>query len=96
MKQNSLFDTDETVRKRKVKYVQKESKNGELTVHINADTAEVIKRYCNIHSLNCKAFVNQVLTDHMKELDGTKYDDLPKEKLVELLKRMEKKNGKHR
>lgn len=96
MKQNTLFDTVETPKKRNVKYVQKESKNGELTVHVKADTAEVIKRYCNIHNLNCKQFVNEVLAEHMKELEQTQYDDLPKEKLIELLKRMDKKHGKHR
>jgi uncharacterized protein (DUF1778 family) len=94
MKQNTLFDTVESPKKRNVKYVQKESKNGELTVHVNADTAEVIKRYCNIHNLNCKKFVNDVLTEHMKELAQTQYDDLPKEKLIELLKRMDKKHAK--
>lgn len=94
MKQNTLFDTADTPKMREMKYVQRESKNGELTVKVNADTAEVIRRYCNIHNLNCKKFVNDILTEHMKELDQTKYDDLPKEKLVELLKRMEKKHGK--
>lgn len=96
MKENTLFDLEETKRTRKVNYVQKESKNGELTVHVKADTAEVIKRYCNIHNLNCKQFVNEVLAEHMKELEQTQYDDLPKEKLIELLKRMDKKHGKHR
>lgn len=95
MNKETLFDMDEIKQRRKVKYVDKTSKNGELTVHVKVDTAEDIKRYCNIHNLNCKQFVNDVLAEHMKKLDQTKYDDLPKEKLVELLKRMEKKNAKH-
>lgn len=96
MKKETLFEMEEIKQKRKVNFVDKTSKNGELTVHVNADTAEDIKRYCNIHNLNCKQFINQVLKEHMKELEWTKYDDMPKEKLVELLKRMEKKNAKHR
>ena len=68
MKERTLFNIDE--KKRNVKYVRSNSKSGELTVHVNADTTALIKEYCQMHSMNCKQFVNDVLTEKMAELEA--------------------------
>lgn len=85
MKERTLFNMDES-RKRNVKYVHATSKTGELTVHVNADTTARIKQYCRMHKVNCKQFVNDVLTEKMTELEQKKYDGLTKDELIELLK----------
>lgn len=85
MKERTLFNMDES-RKRNTKYVRSKSKTGELTVHVNADTTALIKEYCQMHKVNCKKFVNDVLTEKMAELEQTKYDGLTKEELIEMLK----------
>lgn len=84
MKERTLFNMDE--RKRNTRYVRSKSKTGELTVHVNADTTALIKEYCQMHSVNCKQFVNDVLAEKMAELEQNKYDSLTKEELIELLK----------
>lgn len=84
MKERTLFNMDE--RKRNTRYVRSKSKTGELTVHVNADTTALIKEYCQMHSMNCKQFVNDVLTEKMAELEQNKYDGLTKDELIELLK----------
>ena len=91
MKERTLFNMDET-RKRNTKYVRSKSKTGELTVHVNADTTALIKEYCKMHSVNCKQFVNDVLTEKMQELEQNKYDGLTKEELINLLKERDRNN----
>lgn len=87
-KMQNLFDEDEK-RTRRANYVKSKSKNGELTVHVAADTALKIKRYCKLHSLNCKKFINQILQERMQELETIQYDDLTREELIEILKRVD-------
>ena len=86
MKERTLFDMEET-RRRNTKFVRSKSKTGELTVHVGADTTALIKSYCQMHSMNCKQFINDVLTEKMKELEQSKYDGLTKDELIALLKR---------
>lgn len=88
MIENTLFDMGETKRRR-ANYVDKDSKTGELTVHVEPVTADRIKRYCRIHNMNCKRFVNELLDERMRDLEQTQYDDLTREELVALVKRME-------
>ena len=92
---NTLFDLADTKeRTRTVNgYVKSHSKDGRLHVDIDADVSEIIDRYCKLRNINRKRLVNQILAEKMNELKQAMYDDLPKEKLIELL--MEKENAKH-
>lgn len=88
----SLFDSEELKRTRKVAYVHSKRKDGGLHVLLNADTATKVKKYCKLHNVNCSAFVNEILGERMKELSEKQYDDLTKEELIALVKRMEKEH----
>ena len=55
-------------------------------MHVNADTTALIKEYCQMHSVNCKQFINDVVAEKMQELEQNKYDGLTKEELINLLK----------
>jgi hypothetical protein len=86
----SLFDADDLKRKRKTNYVKSVSKDGELTVHVKAETAAKIKKYCRLHNMNCKQFINDTLAERIGELSKTQYDSLSREELLAIVKRLEK------
>lgn len=84
----SLFNADELKRTRKVGYVRSKSIDGVLRVRLEPDTSEKVKKYCRAHSINCSTFVNEVVAKHMHEI-GDSLDDLTKEELIALVKRLE-------
>lgn len=91
----NLFEFPEQKTKKKVKYVKSKSTNGELTVHIEAETAKRVKRYCKAKNINCKEFINELLQEKMQELNATKYDGMTREELLDLVKRMERDDDRY-
>jgi hypothetical protein len=88
----ALFDSEGIKRTRKVAYVKSKSKDGSLTVTINAGVAAKVKKYCRLHGRNCTQFLNEILAERMAELEQTQYDDLSRDDLLRLVKRMENDN----
>lgn len=92
----NLFNEEETKRTRRKNYVRSNSSDGRLHVSIEAETANKVKRYCEIRNLNCSEFVSGFLSEKMDELLHTKYDSMPREELIALLiKAEEANNDKH-
>lgn len=88
-KQESLFN-DEQKRSRKVeKFVKSASKDGTLSVTIDAEIATRIRKYCRMKNLNCKKLVQQIISEKIDELEASRFDDMSREDLLELVKRME-------
>lgn len=85
----SLFDSEEVKRTRKVAYKKSKCKDGLLHIRLTPENADSVKKYCRLHNVNCSAFVNSLILDRMKELAETQYDDLTKEELIALVKRLE-------
>lgn len=93
---NNLFNEEEPKQRRHKNYVRSNSSDGRLHVTIEADAAAKVKKYCELHNLNCSEFVSNFLSDKMEELLHTKYDSMPREELIALLiKADEANNDKH-
>lgn len=89
-KQENLFSLDEQKRKRKVEtFVKSKSKDGSLSVTIVPDVAKRVRNYCKMKNLNCTKLICDIVTEKMSELEAAKYDDMSREDLLELVKRME-------
>ena len=89
-KQENLFSLDEQKRKRKVDtFVKSKSKDGSLSVTIVPDVAKRVRNYCKMKNLNCTKLICDIVAEKMSELEAAKYDDMSREDLLELVKRME-------
>lgn len=88
----SLFDSEEVKRTRKTAYINGKRKDGGLHVLLTPEIAVRVRKYCKLHNVNCSVFVNDMVFDRMKELAETQYDDLTKEELIALVKRLEKEH----
>lgn len=89
-KQENLFSLDEQKRKRKVEtFVKSKSKDGSLSVTIVPDVAKRVRNYCKMKNLNCTKLICDIVAEKMSELEAAKYDDMSREDLLELVKRME-------
>ena len=89
-KQENLFALDEQKRKRKVEtFVKSKSKDGSLSVTIVPDVAKRVRNYCKMKNLNCTKLICDIVAEKMSELEAAKYDDMSREDLLELVKRME-------
>lgn len=92
----NLFEyPEQNPRKKRMNYVKSKSKDGELTVHIAADVARMLKRFCKVKNTNCKQVVNDLLREKLKEMDAAKYDGMSREELLALVKRMERDDDKY-
>jgi hypothetical protein len=69
-------------------------KDGLLHIRLTPENAESVKKYCRLHNVNCSVFVNDMVFDRMKELAETQYDDLTKEELIALVKRLENEHDR--
>lgn len=89
-KQENLFSLDEQKRKRKVEtFVKSKSKDGSLSVTIVPDVAKRVRNYCKLKNLNCTKLICDIVAEKMSELEVAKYDDMSREDLLELIRRME-------
>lgn len=88
-KQESLFG-EEQKRTRNVKrFVKSASRDGSLSVIIDPDVARKVRKYCKLKNLNCKKLVSEIVAEKIEELEAAKYDDMSREDLLELIRRME-------
>lgn len=89
-KQENLFALDEQKRKRKVDtFVKSKSKDGSLSVTIVPDVARRVRNYCKLKNLNCTKLICDIVAEKIAELEAAKYDDMSRDDLLELVKRME-------
>lgn len=89
-KQENLFSLDEQKRKRKADTFKKsKSKDGSLSVTIVPDVAKRVRNYCKMKNLNCTKLICDIVAEKISELEAAKYDDMSRDDLLELVKRME-------
>ena len=95
-KQETLFEEEQKQRTRNVEtFVRVKSRDGSLSVTIDPDIAQNIRKYCKIKNLNCKKLIEQILEEEMEKRWPTRYDSMSREDLLKLVKRMEaEKEGK--
>lgn len=67
------------------------SKDGRLTAHISALTAERMRTYCSRQNIAIGKFTEDCVNAQLDILEREAYSSMPKEMLVELL--LTKKNG---
>lgn len=91
-KQENLFVMDEQKRKRKVDtFVKSKSKDGSLSVTIDADLGSTIREYCEIRNTNCTKLIHKILAEKFEELWDTIYEDMSKEDMIAAIKRLRNK-----
>jgi len=88
--QNTLF-TEEEKRRTRVQngFKRSSSKDGTLSIQIDADLAEPIRKHCRIMNVNCRKFVTDLIRDGFDEVQKNKYNNLTKEELIEVIKKLE-------
>lgn len=85
-KQETLFDMK---RKRNQNtYKNTVSRDGSLSVIIDPEIAERVRRYCQIKNLNCKKVVNEMIEMMIGELENTLIDTMSPDQMRDLLRKM--------
>ena len=88
-KQGSLFEEEQKRTRNVKKFVKSTSRDGSLSVIIDPDVACKVRRYCKLKNLNCKKLVSEIVAEKIDELEATKYDDMSRDDLLELIRRLE-------
>ena len=76
--------------KKRESYRDTISKDGGLTAHISARTAERMRNYCSRQNVAVGRFAEDCINARLDVLEREAYNSMPKEMLVELL--LAKKN----
>ena len=76
--------------KKRESYRDTVSKNGSLTAHISAETAERVRVYCSRQNIATGKFIETCIKKELDILEREAYNSMPKEMLIELL--LAKKN----
>ena len=88
-KQESLFKEEEKRTRNVEKFVRTKSRDGSLSVTIEPDIAQRIRKYCRAKNLNCKKLIEKIIREEIDELDAHRFDDMSRDDLLDLIKRME-------
>jgi hypothetical protein len=89
-KQETLFEEQRRTRNVE-KYVKAKSKDGTLSVTIDADLGSSIREYCEIRNTNCTKLIHKILAEKFDKLWDTIYEDMSKEDMIAAIKRLRKK-----
>ena len=88
-KQETLFEMKRTRLQNTYKHTT--SRDGSLSVILDPDVAERVRRYCQTMNLNCKKVVNEIVEESIAKLEETQVDAFTPEQMRMMLKKMSAK-----